>query len=83
MIVPLATGGTGDTLARLVADKLGEALGQQVMVENRAGANGIIGAEAVAKSAPASTQGRLRDGVNVEQVAQPGEASGTSNRQTP
>ena len=52
IVVPLASGGTGDTLGRLAADKIREALGQQVIVENRPGANGIIGVDAVAKAAP-------------------------------
>ena len=52
MVVPIAAGGTGDTLARFVADRLTEAFKQQIIVENRAGANGIIGTEAVAKAAP-------------------------------
>ncbi len=52
MVVPIAAGGTGDTLARFVADRLTEAFKQQVIVENRAGANGIIGTEAVAKATP-------------------------------
>src|SRR5262245_40124608 len=47
-----APGGTSDILGRLVAQKLTEALGQQVVVENRAGASGIIGVEVAAKSAP-------------------------------
>ena len=52
MIVPLAPGGPSDTLARLVAQKLTEVLGQPVVVENRAGAGGNVGAEVAAKSAP-------------------------------
>jgi tripartite-type tricarboxylate transporter receptor subunit TctC len=52
IIVPLAAGGTGDTLGRLAAEKLAEAFGQQVVVDNRAGANGIIGTDLVAKAAP-------------------------------
>jgi tripartite-type tricarboxylate transporter receptor subunit TctC len=52
VIVPFAPGGTTDLMTRLVADNLGGPLGQQVVVENRAGAFGVIGADAVAKAAP-------------------------------
>ena len=52
IVVPLAAGGTGDTLARLVGEELGKALGGAVIVENRPGSGGLIGSEAVAKSAP-------------------------------
>ena len=52
LIVAYAAGGTGDVVARIVADKLGPALGQSVVVENRAGASGAIGATAVVNSAP-------------------------------
>ena len=52
IIVPLAAGGTGDTLARLVGDELARALGGAVIVEDRPGSGGVIGTEAVAKSAP-------------------------------
>ena len=52
IVVPIAAGGTGDTLARFVADRLTDTFKQQVIVENRAGANGIIGTEAVVKAAP-------------------------------
>jgi tripartite-type tricarboxylate transporter receptor subunit TctC len=52
IIVPQAAGGGVDVVARSVAQKLGEAWGQQVIVDNRPGANGIIGMEAVAKSKP-------------------------------
>ncbi|MEO8204225.1 MAG: tripartite tricarboxylate transporter substrate binding protein [Betaproteobacteria bacterium] len=50
MIVPYAAGGTTDVLARIMADKLGTALGQAVVIEYRPGAGGTIGAEAAAKS---------------------------------
>ncbi len=52
IIVPQAAGGGVDVVARSVAQKLGESWGQQVLVDNRPGANGIIGMEAVAKSKP-------------------------------
>lgn len=50
IIVPYATGGGTDILARLFAQKLSDAWGQAVIVENRPGADGIIGSEVVAKS---------------------------------
>src|SRR5262245_46838920 len=52
VIVPYAAGGTSDILARQIGPKLTEAWGQPVIVENRPGANGNVGAEFVAKSAP-------------------------------
>ena len=52
MIVPFAAGGSTDVAARLVAEYLSRAFGQQIYVENRTGANGVIGIEAAAKSEP-------------------------------
>ncbi len=52
LIVPTAAGGTGDILARQVADILKDSLKAAVVVENRPGANGIIATEAVARAAP-------------------------------
>jgi tripartite-type tricarboxylate transporter receptor subunit TctC len=52
LIVPYAAGGTSDILARQIGPKLGDAFGQPVVVENRTGANGNVGADFVAKSAP-------------------------------
>jgi tripartite-type tricarboxylate transporter receptor subunit TctC len=52
IIVPLAAGGTGDTLARLLGDELARRLGGAVIVEDRPGSGGVIGTDAVAKSAP-------------------------------
>jgi len=52
MIVGFPAGGPIDIVARMMSPKLSETFGQQVVVDNRGGANGIIGADAVAKSAP-------------------------------
>ncbi|MFN7086355.1 MAG: Bug family tripartite tricarboxylate transporter substrate binding protein [Burkholderiales bacterium] len=52
LIVPFAPGGNVDITARTISGPLGQILGQQVIVENRTGAGGIIGTDAVAKAAP-------------------------------
>jgi tripartite-type tricarboxylate transporter receptor subunit TctC len=52
MVVPFAPGGPADFLGRLIGQKLSEDLGQQIVVDNRPGANTIIGAQAVAKAQP-------------------------------
>jgi tripartite-type tricarboxylate transporter receptor subunit TctC len=52
LVIPFAPGGPADIIARLVGQKLTEFLGQQIIVDSRAGAGGNIGAAAVAKSAP-------------------------------
>ena len=52
MIVPFPAGGATDIVARLVAQKLGDAMGQQVIVDNRGGAAGTIGSDLAAKSPP-------------------------------
>ncbi|MDB5864810.1 MAG: putative exported protein [Betaproteobacteria bacterium] len=52
IVVAFPAGGPIDIVARMLAPKLGEVLGQQVLVDNRGGANGMIGTDHVAKSAP-------------------------------
>ncbi len=52
MIVPFPPGGGADTTARMLAQKMGDGLGQPVTVDNRPGANGLVGTDAVAKAAP-------------------------------
>jgi len=52
VVVPFSPGGVADNSARVIADRLGARLGQQVIVENRPGASGNIGTQAVAQSAP-------------------------------
>src|SRR5277367_86774 len=52
LVVPFAAGGPADLLARVIADEMSKDFGQQVFVDNRPGANTIIGAELVAKADP-------------------------------
>ncbi|MBI3435624.1 MAG: tripartite tricarboxylate transporter substrate binding protein [Proteobacteria bacterium] len=52
LIIPFPPGGSNDVVGRLVASNLGERLGKQVIVENRAGAGGVIGTEIAANAAP-------------------------------
>src|SRR5438128_1284517 len=52
LVISFAPGGVHDTLARLLQPKLGEALAQPIVIENRGGAGGNLAAEVVAKAAP-------------------------------
>ncbi|HYF42841.1 MAG TPA: tripartite tricarboxylate transporter substrate binding protein [Ramlibacter sp.] len=52
VIVPFAAGSTTDIIARAITDKMGQSMGQQLVVENRGGASGTIGQQAVATAAP-------------------------------
>ena len=52
LVVPVAAGGGNDTIARMIGQKMGAALRQQIVVDNRPGAGGLIGADIVAKAAP-------------------------------
>ncbi len=52
MIVPFAPGGASDVVARIISPKLGEILGQPIVIDNRAGASGNIGMDAAARAAP-------------------------------
>jgi tripartite-type tricarboxylate transporter receptor subunit TctC len=52
MIVPTGAGGITDILGRVIAAKLSESLGQQVVIDNRPGASGVVGSDIVAKAAP-------------------------------
>src|SRR6187402_3250690 len=52
LVVPYAAGGTGDIVARVLADRLAQSLGQSVVVDNRPGASGAIGSKSVASAAP-------------------------------
>jgi tripartite-type tricarboxylate transporter receptor subunit TctC len=55
-IVSQAAGGTPDLLCRLITERLGRALGQQIFVENRIGGGNVIGAEVAARAAPDGTR---------------------------
>jgi tripartite-type tricarboxylate transporter receptor subunit TctC len=52
LIIPFAPGGSNDVVGRIIANQLGQKLGQQVFVDNRAGAGGVVGSDLAAKATP-------------------------------
>ena len=52
LVVPFPPGGPNDIIARVVAQRMSELLGQQIVIDNRGGAGGVVGTDAVAKAAP-------------------------------
>src|SRR4051812_9555466 len=52
LLIPMAAGGSSDILMRTLSPKMADSLGQQIVIDNRPGANGVIGEEMVARSAP-------------------------------
>ena len=70
LVVPFTAGGSTDTVARIVAEKLTPRLGQPVIVENKAGAGGSLGSDLVAKSPP--------DGLTSTTTAGPGHADASA-----
>ena len=50
LVVPFPAGSTTDLVGRILADKLGDALGQRVVIDNRGGAGGVVGTESVARA---------------------------------
>ena len=69
LIVPFPPGGSTDVLGRIVAAKLTEALGQQVLVDNRGGAGGVIGTDLVNPDFPALARAYGAHGERVERTA--------------
>src|SRR6202158_40915 len=64
MIVPLQAGSAGDVMMRIMAQKMSESLRQQIVIDNQAGAAGLIGAERIARAAPDGyTIGGISDSV--------------------
>ena len=56
LIIPFPPGGSNDIVGRIVANQLGQKLGQTVFVDNRAGAGGVIGTDVAAKARPTATR---------------------------
>ncbi|HUP94814.1 MAG TPA: tripartite tricarboxylate transporter substrate-binding protein, partial [Burkholderiales bacterium] len=74
-VVPFPPGGGSDALARILSPKLAEALGQQIVIDNRPGAGANIGAEVASKAAPDGytvLMGNVAHAINVSLYAKPG-----------
>jgi len=56
LVIPFAAGGSTDVVGRIIAGRMGQELGQQMVVENRAGAGGSLGAGTVARAARTATR---------------------------
>jgi tripartite-type tricarboxylate transporter receptor subunit TctC len=65
IILPLSPGGSADSIARMVGDTFANAFGQPVVVDNRPGANGIIGIDLVAKATPDGYTLLIASGANL------------------
>ena len=65
IVLPLAAGGSADTIARMVGDTFANAFRQSVVIDNRPGANGIIGIELVAKATPDGYTLLIASGANL------------------
>src|SRR3989442_8755903 len=71
IIVAFPPGGSGDTVARIVGQPLSQRLGQSVIIENRPGAEGMIGGQAAGKSAPDGSTPFIGAGGTFEEWARP------------
>ena len=69
LVVPFGPGGVGDITARTVAQKMGEAMGQQIVIDNRPSASGIVAAEMVARAEPDGYTLMLRNNANAVSMA--------------
>src|SRR6476660_5541133 len=75
LIVPFPPGGPNDIIARVVGQKMGEILGQTIVIENKSGQGGVLGTDFVAKSAPdgytigVASAGALAISPSMEKVA--------------
>ena len=69
LVVPFGPGGVGDITARTVAQKMGETMGQQIIIDNRPSAGGVVAAEMVARAEPDGNTLMLLNNANAESIA--------------